>query len=68
MRVERSNFVRDDLVQYIGRTSSFYAQYATRRQSNFLESGHIIPKTDDQTFETHLALLWNLMISRFGRV
>ncbi|MBV6447141.1 type II toxin-antitoxin system RelE/ParE family toxin [Nitrosomonas sp.] len=59
MRVEWSNFARDDLndlVQYISRDSSFYARrfgerivLATRRLRDFPESGRIIPETEDQT-------------------
>ncbi len=59
MRVEWSNFARDDLddlVQYISRDSLFYARrfgekivLATRRLSDFPESGRIIPETEDQT-------------------
>ena len=58
MRVEWSNFARDDLddlVQYISRDSSFYARrfgerivLATRRLRDFPESGRIIPETEDQ--------------------
>lgn len=59
MRVEWSNFARDDLddlVQYISRDSLFYARrfgekivIATRRLRDFPESGRIIPETEDQT-------------------
>lgn len=59
MRVEWSNFARDDLedlVQYISRDSSFYARrfsekivLATRRLRDFPESGRIIPETEGQT-------------------
>lgn len=59
MRVEWSNFARDDLedlVQYISRDSSFYARrfsekivLATRRLRDFPESGRTIPETEDQT-------------------
>lgn len=58
MRVEWSNFARDDLVdlmQYISRDSSFYARrfgekivLTTRRLRDFPESGRIIPETEDQ--------------------
>ncbi|MBX9895881.1 MAG: type II toxin-antitoxin system RelE/ParE family toxin [Nitrosomonas sp.] len=59
MRVEWSNFARDDLddlVQYISRDSLFYARrfgekiiLSTRRLRDFPESGRIIPETEDQT-------------------
>lgn len=57
MRVEWSNFARDDLdnlVQHISRDSAFYAQLfgekivlATRRLKDFSESGRRIPEADE---------------------
>lgn len=59
MRVEWSDFARDDLddlVHYISRDSAFYAQtfgervvLATRRLRDFPESGRMIPEADDNT-------------------
>ena len=59
MRVEWSNFARDDLddlVRYISRDSAFYAQrfcekvvLATRRLKEFPESGRMIPEAEDIT-------------------
>jgi plasmid stabilization system protein ParE len=58
MRVEWSDFARDDLdelVHYISRDSAFYARLfgekvvlATRRLEEFPESGRMIPEADDQ--------------------
>lgn len=58
MRVEWSNFARDDLddlVQYISRDSLFYARrfgekivLSTLRLGDFPESGRIIPETEDK--------------------
>lgn len=57
MRVEWSDFARDDLddlVRYISRDSAFYARrfgqkvvLATRRLRKFPESGRMIPETED---------------------
>lgn len=57
MRVEWSDYARDDLddvVQYISRDSAFYAQLfgervvlATRRLADFPESGRVIPEAED---------------------
>ncbi len=57
MRVEWSDFARDDLddlVEYISRDSAFYARQfgekvvlATRRLGDFPESGRRIPEADD---------------------
>jgi len=57
MRVEWSDFARDDLddlVRYISRDSAFYARrigqkvvLATRRLKEFPESGRMIPEVDD---------------------
>ena len=59
MRVEWSDFARedlDDLVHYISKDSAFYAQlfgerivFATRRLRDFPESGRMIPEADNQT-------------------
>lgn len=59
MRVEWSDFARDDLadmVAYIGRDSMLYAKtfgekvvLATRRLNDFPESGRMIPEADDKT-------------------
>ncbi len=56
MRVEWSDFARDDLddlVRYISRDSAFYARrfgqkvvLATRRLREFPESGRMIPEAD----------------------
>lgn len=58
MRVEWSDFARDDLndlVHYISRDSAFYARLfgekvvlATRRLEMFPESGRIIPEAEDK--------------------
>ncbi|MFM9972930.1 MAG: type II toxin-antitoxin system RelE/ParE family toxin [Burkholderiales bacterium] len=58
MRVEWSDFARDDLddlVRYITRDSAFYARrfgqkvvLATRRLKEFPESGRMIPEVDDR--------------------
>lgn len=58
MRVEWSDFARDDLdelVHYISRDSAFYARLfgekvvrATRRLEEFPESGRMIPEAEDQ--------------------
>ena len=58
MRVEWSDFARDDLdylVRYISRDSAFYARrfgqkvvLATRRLKEFPESGRMIPEADDK--------------------
>lgn len=58
MRVEWSDFARDDLddlMRYISRDSTFYAHrfgekivLATRRLGDFPESGRIIPETEDK--------------------
>lgn len=58
MRVEWSDFARDDLndlVHYISRDSAFYARLfgekvvlATRRLEMFPESGRIIPEVEDK--------------------
>lgn len=57
MRVEWSDFARDDLddlVRYISRDSAFYARrfgqkvvLATRRLRKFPESGRMIPEAED---------------------
>ena len=57
MRVEWSDFARDDLddlVRYISRDSAFYARrfgqkvvLATRRLREFPESGRMIPEAED---------------------
>lgn len=59
MRVEWSDCARDDLedlVRYISRDSTFYAQrfgekvvLATRRLKDFPESGRMIPEAEDKT-------------------
>ena len=59
MRVEWSDFARDDLdalLHYISRDSAFYARLfgekvvlATRRLEAFPESGRMIPEAEDQT-------------------
>ena len=59
MRVEWSDFARDDLddlVRYISRDSTFYARrfgekvmLATRRLKEFPESGRRIPEAEDNT-------------------
>lgn len=59
MRVEWSDFARDDLddlVRYISRDSAFYAQtfaervlMATRRLSDHPSSGRQIPEAEDKT-------------------
>lgn len=59
MRVEWSDFARDDLddlVRYTSRDSAFYARrfgqkvvLATRRLREFPESGRTIPKAEDKT-------------------
>ncbi len=59
MRVEWSDFARDDvddIVHYISRDSAFYAQrfgekavLATRRLRDFPESGRMIPEAEDKT-------------------
>lgn len=58
MRVEWSDFARDDLdelVHYISRDSAFYARLfgekvvlATRRLEEFPESGRMIPEAEDE--------------------
>lgn len=59
MRVEWSDWARDDLdslVRYISRDSAFYARrfgekivLATRRLRDFPESGRTIPEAEDKT-------------------
>ncbi|MEW6039407.1 MAG: type II toxin-antitoxin system RelE/ParE family toxin [Pseudomonadota bacterium] len=59
MRVEWSDFARDDLddlVRYISRDSAFYARrfgqkvvLATRRLREFPESGRMIPEAEDKS-------------------
>ena len=59
MRVEWSDFARDDLdelVHYISRDSAFYAQLfgekvvlTTRRLEEFPQSGRMIPEAEDKT-------------------
>lgn len=59
MRVEWSDFARDDLadlVRYINRDSQFYARrfgekvvLATRRLREFPQSGRIIPESEDKS-------------------
>ena len=61
MRVEWSNFARDDLdilVQYISRNSSFYARrfgekivLATQQPGDFPERGHIFQKLKIKNYE-----------------
>jgi plasmid stabilization system protein ParE len=58
MRVDWSDFARDDLddlVSYISRDSAFYARrfgqkvvLATRRLTQFPESGRMIPEAEDE--------------------
>lgn len=60
MRVDWSDFARDDLddlVCYISRDSAFYARrfgqkvvLATRRLTQFPESGRMIPEAEDKAF------------------
>ncbi|QXP85788.1 type II toxin-antitoxin system RelE/ParE family toxin [Methylococcus sp. Mc7] len=59
MRVEWSDFARDDLddlLRYISRDSAFYARrfgqkvvLATRRLREFPESGRMIPEAEDKS-------------------
>ena len=79
MRVEWSDFARDDLdnlVHYISRDSAFYARrfsqkvvLATRRLREFPESGRIIPEAEDKALREIIVQGYRVMYRReTGRV
>ena len=74
MRVEWSDFARndlDDLVHYISRDSAFYARrfgqkvvLATRRLREFPESGRIIPEAEDKALREIIVQGYRVMYRR----
>ncbi len=71
MRVEWSYFARDDLeniVSYISRDSTYYAQAfaervlaATRRLGDFPESGRMIPEAEDKAMREIIVQAYRVM-------